>query len=316
MPDEKELSAALLPPTAADHSDLPAVDTISPNASSVDSPMHLTQSQPAHLPSYRLPSSAALAPTASYTVYQPPTIFHTSHPRPPPLLLIPATPSSNPSSSSSIQQPLSAVPMALDTILVRAPHRFSWSSFSNQYLWPLQVPSFASPHIASYVSRDEWTASMQRLNSALRWPSPVQVARLVLFVTAVVSFCAIWSHEVREKKTFTVACWAAMIVAGIAFVVLTKVYGGRARRALEAAVDAESAYYEGRAGPGRENRLPCCWRMDEQFLVVSAPTVGPAFLGSLTLSAQTGRRDSQHDYVHESTYSARNKTVHTPMAHY
>ena len=153
---------------------------------------------------------------------------------------------------------------------------------------------------------------MTRLNAALRWPTQVQVARLLLFLLTLVSFCAIWSREVREKKAWTVVAWALMILAGIAFVVLTKVYGGRVRRALEAAVEEENGYYEGK-GPGRENRLPCSWSMDEKHLVVSAPTVGPHY-GTLTFALPPVQ--SAHEYQHNAPYSSRHEVPHTPMAHF
>ena len=334
MPDENRLPL-LHPSSLTLHSDAspPSNPTTSPT---VDTPTNKTQ--PASLHSYRLPSSSSLVPAASYTVYQPPpSTFHTSQPRPPPLLLIPSTPSSHSSTSSHafphppppLATPLTAIPMALDTILVRTAHRFSWSSFHHQYLFPLTVPTFASPHLPSYVSPSEWSTSIHHLNSALRWPLRVQLARLLLSLLTLLAFCAIWSHEVRERRTYTIACWVGLIGAGLSLVVLTKVYGQRVRRRLEAAVEAENRYYEGRGGVmstqgggggggggGRDNRLACSWRLDEAYLVVSAPTVGPlAHYGPLTI-ARTQQPSPPHDYQHRTPYSSRQEPLHTPMEHF
>ena len=341
MPDEKRVplldssssfsSPSSSPPSLSPDVSPPPLPSLSLSPTpSADTPTNRTQ--PASLHSYRLPSSSSLVPSTSYTVYQtPPPTFHTSHPRPPPLLLIPSTPAHSslstplphpipPSSSSTpLPTPLTAIPISVDTILVRTPHRFTWSSLTHQYLFPATLPPHSSPLLSSYVSPHEWSTSISHLNAALRWPPLVQLLRLVLASLTLLLFAAAWSHEVRERRLWMFACWACVLAAGGGFVGVTRVWGERVRRRLEAEVEAENDYYEGRRVAGREgrdNRLPCSWRLDEQYLVVSAPAQAPlGHYGPLTVSR--GQQHSPaHEYQHQAPWSSRQEPLHTPMEHF
>ena len=300
---------------------------LSPSDRQQDSESFLTRTAPAGMSVYAsnngvsptpLPSPAHINTSPSYTVYAPTPSFQSA--RPQPLVLYPMpTPSSASTSASAFSSgmPLTAIPMALDTILLRAQYRFSWSSWSNQYLFPAELPPFSSPHLASYVSPAEWAASISRLNAALQWPGHVQLLRLLSGLLLLISFGGIWVKAVRKEKAYTVAVWSIMVLCGLAFVILTRVYGARVRRRLEAAVRAESGYYSSTAAE-RQGRLQCGWRMEERQLIVSAPTLSPQahqFPLAIAMPPPSTHR-GVHDYQHELHSTTGRQSQHTPMAHY
>jgi hypothetical protein len=263
-----------------------------------------------------LPSPAHINTSPSYTVYAPPS-FQSA--RPEPLILYPMpTPTSASTSAFSSGMPLTAIPMALDTILLRSQYRFSWTSYSNQYLFPAELPPFSSPHLASYISPEEWKATVSRLNAALQWPRHVQLMRLLTGLLLLISFCGIWVKSVRKERGYTVAVWSVMVLSGLAFIILTRVYAARVRRRLEAAVRAESAYYSSSAAE-RQGRLQSSWRMEDRQLVVSAPTLSPQahhFPLAIAMPPPSTQRGSVHDYQHELHSSTNRGSQHSPMAHY
>ena len=226
-------------------------------------------------------SVSSLQPSPTHVVYSSTTgqSYHVAAPAPnnstapprglPPLLLYPT----NPSAASFA--PLTAVPMAMDTILVRVSYLFSWWSWERQYRFPLEVPSFASPHLSSYLTGAEWSASMQRLNAALTWPSAVQLVRLLSLVALLGSIVLMWSKKVRSQKAWTVLCWSCLLLSGVTFVLLTKMYAGRVRKRLLEAVEAEHVYYQNKTSHPRTGLLQSSWRMDGRWMIVSAPTTAP-----------------------------------------
>jgi len=266
-----------------------------------------------------LTSPVHISSSASYAVYQPAPVLQSSHPQPLFLYPMPSPMSASISaaSTSSAGVPLTAIPMSFDTILLRASYKFSWTSWCNQYLSPPPPPPFASPHLPSYISPAEWSASITRLNTALQWPSTVQALRLVLAILLLLSFCGIWVKAVRKEKAYTVAVWSVMVVTGVVFLALTKSWGGRVRRALDAAVKAEDEYYHSK-GAERQGRWPCTWKMEDRQLIISAPTVGPhAHQFPVTIAIPSmPPSHSPHDYQHGYYANAGVEGLHTPMAHY
>ena len=254
----------------------------------------------------------------SYHVAAPAPAHPTAHPAAlPPLLLYPT----NPSAASFV--PLTAVPMAMDTILVRVSYSFSWWSWARQYSFPSDVPSFASPHLPSYVSNAEWNASMRRLNAALLWPSAVQLVRLLSLALLLGSVVLMWSKKVRSQKAWTVLCWSCLLLSGVTFVLLTKLYAGRVRKRLIEAVEAEHVYYQNRTSQPRAGMLPSSWRMDGRWLIVSAPTSSPtavmpvSYIMSPPHVGDGGRAASIH-YQHSTELADREgyHAQHTPMEHF
>ena len=254
----------------------------------------------------------------SYHVATPAQALPTAHPAAlPPLLLYPT----NPSAASFA--PLTAVPMAMDTILVRVCYMFSWWSWDRQYRFGLDVPPFASPHLASYLIAAEWSGSMRRLNAALAWPGMVQAGRLLALIVLLGSIVLMWSRKVRSQKAWTVLCWSCLLLSGLSFVLLTKLFAGRVRQRLVEAVEAEHVYYQNKTSHPRPGLLQSSWRMDGRWLIVSAPTAAPttvlpiSFIMSPPHVVSGGRQASIH-YQHSTELTDRegHQAQHTPMEHF
>ena len=296
-------------------------DSLSPSAAAT--PHHSAPPNP-NLRIYTTPSPTRIAYNSSTG-----QTFHVAAPAPtpggpstqqslPPLLLYPTHPGLGASFA-----PLTAVPMSMDTILVRVQHAFSWWSGDRQYRFGLDVPSFSSPHLAAYLTAAEWHASMQRLNEALLWPKLVQLVRLLSLALLLGSVVLMWSKRVRSQKAWTVLCWSALLLSGLVFVLLTKVYAGRVRRRLLEAVEGEHVYYQNKTAHNRGGLLQSSWRMDGRWLIVSAPTAAPTTVMPMSLVmgpphvVDGGRAASIH-YQHSTGFTDREgyHAVSTPMEHF
>ena len=235
----------------------------------------------------------------------------------PPLLLYPTNP------SAAHFAPLTAVPMSMDTVLVRVCYAFSWWSWERQYRFALDVPAFASPHLNSYLSAAEWSASMRRLNAALVWPSLVQVVRLLSLIALLGSVVLMWSKKVRSQKAWTVLCWSTLLLSGVIFVLLTKLFATRVRKRLLEAVEAEHVYFQNKSAQPRPGMLPSSWRMDGRWLIISAPTPAPNTMIPITFIMSPphvgdGGREASIHYQHSTELADREgyHAQHTPMEHF
>ena len=255
-------------------------------------------------------------PTQSYHVTAPYHTNSTASQHLPPLLLYPTGAPNQPFA------PLTAIPMSMDTILVRVTYAFSWSSWDRQYRFPTDVPSYASPHLSAYLTGAEWCNSMLRLNAALAWAGWVQAVRLLSLVVLLGSVAAMWSKTVRSQGRWTILCWSSLLLSGVLFVLLTKLFAGRVRKRLLEAVEAEHVYYSNKSSAPRHGLLQSSWRMDGRWLIVSAPTQAPTSPISYIMSTphhigEAGRAASQH-YQHTTDASGRegHQSQHTPMEHF